>query len=897
MSKNLQKTLAGALATISTVSIATPVMAASIDEIYVNAYEAMRKAENDRTQASINDARVAIDELLKIGRENNDEHLISDGNTWSTMVDVVQHEKLVIAIGAIEKAQETNSQEDINKAYNSIENDLPNHWKFDFTSAIDIEQQKLTNEATKAVDDAEAAYETVKNDKTEANLEKAEEALETAKKLVESLATSVNADAKNWANGYLTSRINAINLDDIKLDDLKVTGAEFTQSGVTVTFNKLDKTLKNVTLTIEDNNGETVKVETVNKILVGKTQAEFSFTKYLKERPTGIWTVNGVEFNLTEVNFVNDVKEAKDAVVLAQTLKKEEYNGLVTYKADNVQKYFDAEGRDSLKTVADVQKLINKVDKVSTDSSDVEELINLAKNGTDTQFINGLASKNIVRVNSDWVKAYKNLIKNTDKNTLEAIQGLVDAENEGKIVAEIEKNPIKNKEITVINDLIDNYMNDEKVKNKDVTKKECMKAALEIQSTLVKIKNAGTVTKFKNNVETLKTLVSEFNSLKLNGVTYTTIDSVNNDLAESYIEEISKSDINTVAKLNDLINGTNAAKVKQAVDNVVTKLGVELDENGKFTNAQKTEIKTAFEELVKATAHEKNTEDVVNKFDSLIVDMNNLEKYSEINMWTDGMSGGLIDVSTVDALTKQIESRNNLSETTSINKALQAVKDANDKEELLKALQSSALGLDNLKKENIDAYNLDIEHIKAVINTDNETALKELKKAINVLNAKSDVVNAKDLNTMLSSLKTFAEVRNVSEFNVLSTANKQDAAEELLKVSYVNGELKLTDADLGTLDAKVKESVNEVKDNLQKLQGALGQYRDEVQIVAQAEDETEIETDASNKLRNILKTITGVESVSPDQATKFYEASLDKDGEVKTYKNYTEVKTTFSNIK
>lgn len=884
MSKNLQKILAGSLATLSSLSVATPVMATTTDisTLYQNAYNAMRKAQEDNTQKSINEARVLINELLRVGNENNDAHLVNDACTWSTLVDQVQHPKLEKAVNAILKAQETKTQEDINEAYNSVEPELPDHWKLDYTGTIDVLQQELTNEATKATENAVLTYKTVQSDKTEENLEKAEEALEKAQKLVKSLATSVNTDAKNWANNVLAPKLADIKLTGIELYTLKVTDAEFTKSGVTVTFDKLNKTLKNVNLVIKDNNGNSVKVETIDKILVGKTQAKFDFTNYLKETPTGVWTVNGVKFNLTEVNFVNDFKKAETKDALNKVLKNKEYKGLVTYNANNVQKYVEAEGRDSLKTVADVQKLINKVDNSSSNESDVEELKELAKKGTDTQVINGLTSKNIVRVNSDWVDAYRSLIKDTDKNTLKAIQALIDNTNEEKIKPQIEANPIKNKEITAINDLIDKYINDDKVKDKDVTKKECMKAALEIQSTLVKIKNAGTVAKFKNNVETLKTLVSEFNSLKLD-VTYTTIDSVNDNLIESYIEAINNSDIKTVSEFSELINTTNKAKVEQAVKNVVTKLSVSLNKDNKFTDAQKTEIKAAFEQLVKATAHGKNTDNVVNKFDSSIVKMDTLEIYQGIT------------ASDVNGLVNAIKTTNNNTITNAIDTALQAVRNANNKEELLKALQNSALGLDNLKKENIDVYHLDIDHIKTVINTDNKTALIELKKAISVLNYKLDVVNAKDLDTMLTSLKSFAEVRNISEFNVLSTANKQDAAEELLKVSYTNGELKLTGANLGALDAKVKESVKSVKDNLQELHGALDQYNKEVQVVAQAEGQTR--TDASNRLRDILREITGVESISPDQATKFYEASLDKDGSVKTYQGYTEVKTTFKNIK
>ena len=55
MSKNLQKTLAGALATMSVMSIATPVMATTvdIDALYKNAYDALMALDSKQTTAEM----------------------------------------------------------------------------------------------------------------------------------------------------------------------------------------------------------------------------------------------------------------------------------------------------------------------------------------------------------------------------------------------------------------------------------------------------------------------------------------------------------------------------------------------------------------------------------------------------------------------------------------------------------------------------------------------------------------------------------------------------------------------------------------------------------------------------------------------------------------------------
>ena len=214
--------------------------------------------------------------------------------------------------------------------------------------------------------------------------------------------------------------------------------------------------------------------------------------------------------------------------------------------------------------------------------------------------------------------------------------------------------------------------------------------------------------------------------------------------------------------------------------------------------------------------------------------------------------------------------------------------EGNDKKAILDALQNSFLGLDNVKAENIDAYYNDKAKILSHFDNTAEE-LSKVNKFINVLNAKVNVVKATNLNDMLGLLKTFAEVRDISEFNVLLLGNKQDAAEELLKITYNNGELTYVDKDLKAVDDAVKAAVKEVKDNLTELKSALEDKQKESSILKTADD-------ASNRLRDALKEIIGQE-VNVEKADKFYEASVNNKGELTPYKDYTQVRTVFSGLK
>ncbi|WP_058992768.1 hypothetical protein [Sarcina ventriculi] len=429
MSKNLQKTLAGALATMSVMSIATPVMATTvdIDALYKNAYDAMRKAQETQTQTDINAAMELIWELRHIGDERKDENLINAACTWSSLVDEVQHPKLVKIVTAITKAQESGRQADINEAFATIEPELPAVWRSSYTSAIDLVQQKLQDELVKAVEKAEA--------------DKTEESIKDARELVNEVLTADSEAMVEWAKIFEAKLDNIVGDgtgdDDYLIDqeayDLKITGATFNKAGVKVTFDALEKSLDDVTLTVLDNNGKEVKVKSIATIKKGTTEAKFEFNNYLSERPTGVWTINEEKFNLTEVNFVEDVKANLGNGKLNEVLEKEEYKGLVTYNTKRVENYAKELQKAELKEVKDIQDAIDKVnaelDKQESSNSEKNKYINLikevSKNGNQEQFNNalnqGVEAGYIKDVNPDYMEDYKKEIKNKGEDVKEII--------------------------------------------------------------------------------------------------------------------------------------------------------------------------------------------------------------------------------------------------------------------------------------------------------------------------------------------------------------------------------------------------------------------------------------------------------------------------------------------
>ena len=706
MSKNLQKTLAGALATMSVMSIATPVMATTvdIDALYKNAYDAMRKAQETEKQTDINAAMELIWELRHIGDERKDENLINAACTWSSLVDEVQHPKLVKIVTAITKAQESGRQADINEAFATIEPELPAVWRSSYTSAIDLVQQKLQDELVKAVEKAEA--------------DKTEESIKDARELVNEVLTANSEAMVEWAKIFEAKLDNIVGDgtgdddyliddeiqdgtgdDDYLIDDeiqdgtgdddylidqeaydLKITGATFDKAGVKVNFDALEKSLDDVTLTVLDNNGKEVKVKSIATIKKGATEAKFEFNNYLPEKPTGVWTVNGVSFNLTKKAFVKEVKDASNDEKLGKVLAKEEYKDLVTYNKDRLANYVEELQKAELKEVKDIQDIIDKVDaKLDKEESDNAEL-----------------------------NKYIDLLKKVSKN--------------------------------------------------------------------------GTQ--------------EQFNNVLNEGVEAKYIKDVNPDYMEDYKKEIKGKgeDVKEIADIQTQIKNVNDKKQQEA------------DQNNE---AAKKEAKTA---LIKAL-------------------------------------------------------------------------EGNDKKAILDALQNSFLGLDNVKAENIDAYYMDKNNIKDKFGNNEE--LKEINNYIKILNDKVQVVNATNLKDMLVALKSFAESNKIAEFNNLSSQNKQDTAEQLLRVTCVNGKLTFTDVNESLVKLEVIAQANKVKENLDDLQKALQALKD---IRTKSVD------DVTLPLRNALKAITTNE-ISVELADKFYEASVNNKGELTPYKDYTQVRTVLNGLK
>lgn len=612
MSKNLQKTLAGALATMSVMSIATPVMATTvdIDALYKNAYDAMRKAQETEKQTDINAAMELIWELRHIGDERKDENLINAACTWSSLVDEVQHPKLVKIVTAITKAQESGRQADINEAFATIEPELPAVWRSSYTSAIDLVQQKLQDELVKAVEKAEA--------------DKTEESIKDARELVNEVLTADSEAMVEWAKIFEAKLDNIVGdgTGDQEAYSLKITDVEVNRKQIKVTFDALERSLDDVTLIVLDNNGNEVKVKSVDIIKKGATEAKFEFNNYLSEKPTGVWNVNGVSFNLTEKAFVKEVKGANNAKELGNVLAKKEYKDLVTYNKDRLANYVEELQKAKLEKVKDIQDIIDKVDakldKEESDNAELNKYINLikevSKKGTQQQFNNalnqGVEAEYIKDVNQNHIKQYKerleynvdnNLIKeladiqrcideiNTENFTAkEALKVALQGDNKESILKALQNTDLGLDNVKAEN--IDHYVLDkDSIKNKLNKETNALKETNELIDIINKkanIVNAKTTREMLNALTTyssVQKLDKEFNDLSIER---------KQDTAEELLNKLSsnKKEYGMGAIENEISNASQEVKVK--IDAVNEAL-VNLAKYREDINEARTEMHTS----------------------------------------------------------------------------------------------------------------------------------------------------------------------------------------------------------------------------------------------------------------------------------------------------------------
>lgn len=283
--KKAKQTLTAALAaTLATGVVGSVASATPLDDSFAAGFKAMQKAQTEKTQTAINEARVAINAMPK--------ELDWAKGEFSKQVDMVQQPIYTEIISLIEKGQKEAKQETVNagrKLLVGVEEAYAKTWSSNF----DTIQQTIVKNATDAVAAA-------------AKSQKAED-IEKAEALIAELKTADNADVKKAVEGLekdlaekLNGRVvkaevkNATTIDvtfSKEMDAATIGREDFVvKSGSTVAYVKevavsADKKVVTVTLANEMAKGKDYSVTVKGiKDLKGNIIAEKTFEKINYEK-------------------------------------------------------------------------------------------------------------------------------------------------------------------------------------------------------------------------------------------------------------------------------------------------------------------------------------------------------------------------------------------------------------------------------------------------------------------------------------------------------------------------------------------------------------------------------------------------------------------------------------
>ena len=799
-----KKVLTGAMAALMATGVVTPAMAetTNVTELHKAAFEAMQKAEKEKTQLSINEARQA----LKVFADAMPEH--ADISTWSTRLDHVQQPifaTIVEGLVTLQKEDAEVTQDKVNKIYELIFNDesndlddVPNEYKdgqnYGWTEQTDKLQEKLNIATATAYEDAKAA---IAKAKTEEEVAAAKELVANAEAQLASLKTAYREVVRTEARrieGLLAKEVETLTKKEEALNkyDLKVTSFEVKRGYVEVTFKALAKELTDVTLEVLDNKGNVVEVESVKLIDQGETTAVFNFTNMLSSEAKGTWTVNGLAINLDEVNFVSKVKTTEEGKLYDVLNNSKYFTGLVKENVNAYHKLISKKLKD-INTIADIQAIIEEGNKNVQDESKIKDLVYVAKNGTSTQFKNAINGLGFERVNSEWMSNYKSKIGELTTNEFTTVQNAINATNEEKIKEAYGKADTIAKKEEVLN-LINKYVKAEKKEEVDKVNEGVKVVKTDI--ALLKVKEAKTNATVINALKELSNVVNDKDVFSFEKL-------VNENLKAEYKTALSGKEYKSVEDVKDAVvkAGNDAANKK--VTEVVVKAATALNDAKEEDKVdKKNELVKALEELVIASA--KNAD----KFEMKNVEKALLSEYAK----------ELVGKTTVAEVKTVIETVNS--------SAVQNIMKDATAENILEKLNHEHLALTNVVKENAKAYGLESETFKTY------TTAKEVSKLVGIINNKEVILSSSKVEEVKASLVSYVIDKNLTTIKNLKDAQKTDIAELLIaqlandkdttikNIDYLNGKINEVETiriDLMKVVNKVDASISEAVTALEKI--------------------------------------------------------------------------------
>ena len=262
------------------------------------------------------------------------------------------------------------------------------------------------------------------------------------------------------------------------------------------------------TVEVKDGKGNIVPVKAVDVSAGDKTVA-FTFDKTITDADfTGIWTIDGVEYNFDVLNQFKAIKDASTDIALYDALNAA---SIASVNPDLVGAYKTAIqaaiSADKATKLSDIQPIIDQVNKEKVEEVKEAELVkalNDAKSN-DIKFLAALQA-NFTQVNKEWFAEYKKAMPATIIASKD-VQDKINQVNETKIGAAYDKafKSLATADIQAARELLTTY--GATAGKDEFDKKGYANDSLDVLAALAKVDAATT-----NN--TLKTALVELDALE-----------------------------------------------------------------------------------------------------------------------------------------------------------------------------------------------------------------------------------------------------------------------------------------------------------------------------------------------------------------------------------------------
>lgn len=548
-------------------------------------------------------------------------------------------------------------------------------------------------------------------------------------------------------------------------------------NGVIVVFEAVTEAQEDVTVEVKNPSGTIVPVKAVD-LAVGDTEVFFAFeTAITGKLESGLWTVNGTEYDQAAVDAATAVSTATTQAALLEALKSPYF---VNVDEANIVAYNTNKATADLTTVATIQEtLIDATNAEVNQNSVVETIIETAdEEGNEIKLLALLKENNFERLIDGNVAGANGYLAKIDAlapyvaQDAEDIQDEIDAANlaiaqAAVVTAETSvKREDYNKALTQVNNL------DSEGQKSD---KETALTKLTVVDALIALEEAQTNAAFGNKLVALSKLTAA-------GWVSEPVYAVNYAAYKADVQAEANADRNTVAKVEALINTANleqsaaqftAAKLTEIENLDATKTAdlAKFDTWLKAIDARVADTDFDYEELVKSAALATYLTDV----------------QADLTGGSATIDASATGEANAAALATIIDDANNSSLSDAIDDVKAAT--ATNATDLYEALAAPALGVKNVAEANKAAYFADKAIFATVTGGGSDDAADKLiiQNAVNAANATVAFNTATTTAQAANAVTAIALANGYTNLVNLPAAARTDIAELLIELKPTAG--------------------------------------------------------------------------------------------------------------